>query len=142
MYTMDHPSTRLEVFTAMKIQVTVFWIVTPCSDVIGYRRFGGSFCLHLHSEDRDFDPSVPSDMSIYYIYKWTGFDTKLKFQCMHVHFNFKTKLYLPITYKGILLCCGSMIQWLPVKVGVELCTPVTCICFSNDFFVSLHKYSP
>jgi hypothetical protein len=29
-----HLATR-DVFTAMKIQVVVFWVVTPCSDVIG-----------------------------------------------------------------------------------------------------------
>jgi hypothetical protein len=29
-----------EIYTAMKIQVEVFWVVTPCSDV-GYQRFGG-----------------------------------------------------------------------------------------------------
>jgi len=28
----------------------VFWIMTPCSDVVGYRRFGGPCCLHLQSE--------------------------------------------------------------------------------------------
>jgi hypothetical protein len=28
---------RLEIFTAKKIQVTVFfWVMTPCSDVVGY----------------------------------------------------------------------------------------------------------
>jgi hypothetical protein len=27
--------------------VLVFWIVTPCSDVAGYRRLGGPCCLHL-----------------------------------------------------------------------------------------------
>jgi len=33
---------------AMKIQFVVFWVVTPCNDVVGYQRFGGSCCLHLH----------------------------------------------------------------------------------------------
>jgi hypothetical protein len=28
-----------EIFTSMKIQVEVFWIVTPCCDVVGYHRF-------------------------------------------------------------------------------------------------------
>jgi hypothetical protein len=28
----------LEVFTAVIIQVEVFWVVTPCSDVVGHRR--------------------------------------------------------------------------------------------------------
>jgi hypothetical protein len=31
---------RFEVFTAMKIQVVVFWVVSPCN-VVGYQRFGG-----------------------------------------------------------------------------------------------------
>jgi hypothetical protein len=26
---------------------TNFWVVTPCSDVLGYRRFGGPCCLRL-----------------------------------------------------------------------------------------------
>jgi hypothetical protein len=29
---------RLEVFTGMEVEVVVFWIVTPCSDVVGYHR--------------------------------------------------------------------------------------------------------
>jgi len=28
-----------EAFTAVKFQVTVFWIVTPCSAVVGYQHF-------------------------------------------------------------------------------------------------------
>jgi hypothetical protein len=37
--------TTFEVFAAVKIQVVVFWVVRPCSDVVGYRRFGGICCL-------------------------------------------------------------------------------------------------
>jgi len=37
---------RIEVFTAMMIQVVVFWVVTPCSIVIGYQSFRGLCCLH------------------------------------------------------------------------------------------------
>jgi hypothetical protein len=33
------------VFTGVKIQVEVFWVVTPCSVAVGYKRFGGSYCL-------------------------------------------------------------------------------------------------
>jgi hypothetical protein len=40
----------LEVFTAMKINVAVCWVVTPCSVVVGYRRFRSPCCLHLHPE--------------------------------------------------------------------------------------------
>jgi hypothetical protein len=43
-------SATFEVFTAMNIQVVVFWVVTPCSDVIGYQRFGGPCCLHRQGE--------------------------------------------------------------------------------------------
>jgi len=32
---------RFEVFTAMKILVVVFWVVTPCCHVAGYLRFRG-----------------------------------------------------------------------------------------------------
>jgi hypothetical protein len=32
-----------------KFQVVVSCTVTPCSDVVGYRRFGGQCCLHLQS---------------------------------------------------------------------------------------------
>jgi len=32
------------------IQVTAFWIVAPCSDVLGYRRFEGLCCLHRYGE--------------------------------------------------------------------------------------------
>jgi hypothetical protein len=35
---------------AMMIQVVVFWVMTPCSDVVGYQRFGGPCCLHLQGE--------------------------------------------------------------------------------------------
>jgi hypothetical protein len=31
-------------------QIEVFWLVTPCSVVVGYRRFGSPYCLHLQGE--------------------------------------------------------------------------------------------
>jgi len=33
------------------IQGEVFWIVQPCSEVVGYQRLGGKCCLHLQGED-------------------------------------------------------------------------------------------
>jgi hypothetical protein len=42
-YTVSRHS-RFEVFTAVKIQVAVFWIMTPCNDVAGYQRFGRPCC--------------------------------------------------------------------------------------------------
>jgi len=39
-----------EAFTAVKIHVDVFWVVTPCSAVLGYQHFGGPSCLHLQDD--------------------------------------------------------------------------------------------
>jgi hypothetical protein len=36
-------------------QVEVFWVVTLCSAVIGYQRFRGPCCLHLHGEVKSVD---------------------------------------------------------------------------------------
>jgi hypothetical protein len=30
--------------------VEVFWVVTPCSVVVGYQIFRGTCCLHLHCD--------------------------------------------------------------------------------------------
>jgi len=46
-------TTEFDIFTAMKIQVDVFWIVTPCNDVVGYRRFGRTSC---HNTARRHNP--------------------------------------------------------------------------------------
>jgi hypothetical protein len=34
-------------FTAMKIQIVVFWVMILCSDVVGYQHFGGPRCIHF-----------------------------------------------------------------------------------------------
>jgi hypothetical protein len=36
---------------AMKIQVMIFWAVTPCSEVVGNHCFGLPCFLHLQGED-------------------------------------------------------------------------------------------
>jgi len=36
---------------AMKMQVAVFWVVTPNSHVVGYQHSGGSCSHHLHPEN-------------------------------------------------------------------------------------------
>jgi len=36
-----------EAFMAVTFHVEVFWIVTLCSVVVGYRRFGSPWCIHL-----------------------------------------------------------------------------------------------
>jgi hypothetical protein len=45
---MKSNSARCETFTTVKIQVEVFWVTTLCSVVVGYQRFRGPCCLHLH----------------------------------------------------------------------------------------------
>jgi hypothetical protein len=35
---------------AVKIQVEVFWVLTPCSVAVGYEGIGGPCCLHLQGE--------------------------------------------------------------------------------------------
>jgi len=37
------PNVSFEALTAM-FQVEVFWVVTPCSDEVGYQRFGEPCC--------------------------------------------------------------------------------------------------
>jgi hypothetical protein len=36
-----------EVFTAMRTHIRVFWVVTPCTVVVGYQRLRGPYCLHF-----------------------------------------------------------------------------------------------
>jgi hypothetical protein len=38
---------KLEVFTAMNIEVAASWVMTPYSDVVGNQRFGGPCCFHF-----------------------------------------------------------------------------------------------
>jgi hypothetical protein len=47
----DNAVVRFEVFMAVKIQVKVFWVVIPCSAVVGYYCLGRPCCLHLQGED-------------------------------------------------------------------------------------------
>jgi hypothetical protein len=35
----------------MMIKFVALWVMKPCSDVVGYRRFGGPYCLYLHPAD-------------------------------------------------------------------------------------------
>jgi len=44
-------SARLDIFTVVKMQVAVFWVMTLYSDVVGYQCLGGPCCLHLHLDD-------------------------------------------------------------------------------------------
>jgi hypothetical protein len=37
----------------MKFQVVVYWVVTTCSSVVGYKSFVGPCCLYLQGEDVD-----------------------------------------------------------------------------------------
>jgi hypothetical protein len=42
---------RFEGFAAVKIQVEVFWVLTPCVVMVGYQRFRGPCCLHLQGQE-------------------------------------------------------------------------------------------
>jgi hypothetical protein len=42
--------TRLEILSVMKIQIMVFWVMTQCSEVVGYKNFGQPSYLHLCPE--------------------------------------------------------------------------------------------
>jgi len=39
-----------EIFTAVKIQVEFFWVIMPCSVVVGYQCFRGPCCCHLQGQ--------------------------------------------------------------------------------------------
>jgi hypothetical protein len=41
---------RFEVSMTMKIQIEVFWVVMPCSVVVGYKYFKGPCWFHLQGE--------------------------------------------------------------------------------------------
>jgi hypothetical protein len=41
---------RFEVLVMIKFQVTVFCVMTPCSDMVKYQHFVGPCCLQLHGE--------------------------------------------------------------------------------------------
>lgn len=42
---------RFEVFTAVRMNITVFWDATPCSYIEGYRHLEETCCLHVQSID-------------------------------------------------------------------------------------------
>jgi hypothetical protein len=60
---------EIEVFM-VKIGVEVFWVVTPCSVVVGYQHFRGSCCLQLHGEEMQQVP--PKRWSICRIFYGVG----------------------------------------------------------------------
>jgi hypothetical protein len=43
-------SASFEVFTAVMFQVKVFWVMMPCSVVVGYHHFRGPCCLCFEGE--------------------------------------------------------------------------------------------
>jgi hypothetical protein len=51
---------KFDICTAMTINSTAFWRVTPCSLVEVYRRFGGTYYLHLHTRRVTLVISKPS----------------------------------------------------------------------------------
>jgi hypothetical protein len=50
MYIKSGRFARFEVFTVVKIQFEVFWVVITCGIAVGYKYLGRPCCLHLLSE--------------------------------------------------------------------------------------------
>jgi len=42
---------RFQIFAVMKVQVVVFWVVTPNSNGIVYQTFRGPYSLHLQGKE-------------------------------------------------------------------------------------------
>jgi len=43
---------RFEVFKVMHIHVEIFWIMTPCHEVVEYQRFGGPCWIYLQGGEK------------------------------------------------------------------------------------------
>jgi hypothetical protein len=41
---------HFEAFTVVMFKVEVFWVVMPCSVMVGYQHFRGPCCLHVQGE--------------------------------------------------------------------------------------------
>jgi hypothetical protein len=55
---------RFEVFTAVKIEVKVFWVVMLCSVAGGHHHTGGPCCLYLQGEVK-MEVARPSKTLVY-----------------------------------------------------------------------------
>jgi len=63
---------RWKISVATRIQVAVSWVVTPCSDVVGYKHFRGPCWLSLQSEWR---PQLEYIIIVFHIIKELYFPT-------------------------------------------------------------------
>jgi hypothetical protein len=57
------PLASFEAFMTLMFQVEVFWVVTPCSVAVGYRRFRGPCCLRL-KETKKMEAAGPLKLAI------------------------------------------------------------------------------
>jgi len=55
---MDYTDARFEVYVAVKIQIEVFWVVTPCHVVVGYRPFVYIFRQRQHGPPKRWYPTT------------------------------------------------------------------------------------
>jgi hypothetical protein len=51
---------RFEVLTAASMKMSVFWVLAPCSQVVVYRHFSGTCCLHTQGDEGGSNTSETS----------------------------------------------------------------------------------
>jgi hypothetical protein len=52
------------VFTVVMIKLRSVWVMTPHGLVDGYKRFGGTYCLHFQGRLPDYEVSLPRSHKI------------------------------------------------------------------------------
>jgi hypothetical protein len=63
--------TKFEVFATMKIQVEVFWVVTQCSDVVGYQHEdrGSKFLRNVGIQPQHYVGGTTQQTTIWFYLK-------------------------------------------------------------------------
>jgi hypothetical protein len=111
-------NTRFEVFVATEIKVMTFWVVMPCSDVVGYQHFRGSCHHHLTASQ----PIWPELVISYLNTKVT-----VLFLCQHITLNWNPKNLYGVQWQDVTAWsisqlfqeCGTFIQEFITSVTEE-----------------------
>jgi len=116
----------------VRIQAKIFWVVTPCSIVVGYQCFGGLFCLHLKGEvngmGKGWRQRQQGPPKCWYIIAtlhgittqktWTRLEQKT----VHRHSPVIWKLLLLPTSVMLLVLTSSVWLWLPFLPVLRCCS--------------------